>query len=66
MDVLMKPGTSSPKPAATSGSACAPDDVRCLCGQLLARLVENGVELKCKRCRRLVTIPLSRIRGMPR
>ncbi|MCP9450094.1 MAG: hypothetical protein NNA21_08550 [Nitrospira sp.] len=62
----MKPGTTSPKSAAISGSACAPDDVRCLCGQLMARLVENGVELKCKRCRRLVTIPLSRIRGMPR
>jgi len=42
------------------------EQVRCLCGQLVARLVEEGIELKCKRCRRLVTIPLSRIRGMPR
>jgi hypothetical protein len=42
------------------------EQVRCLCGQLVARLVEGGIELKCKRCRRLVTIPLSRIRGTPR
>lgn len=33
-------------------------DVRCLCGCLVARLVEGGVELKCKRCRRLVVVPL--------
>jgi hypothetical protein len=62
----MKPNTMSLKPAAISGTTCAAEDIRCLCGQLLARLVENGIELKCKRCRRLVTIPLSRIRGMPR
>jgi hypothetical protein len=43
---------------------CAADQVRCLCGQLMARLVEEGIELKCKRCRRLVTIPFSRIEGL--
>lgn len=31
---------------------------RCLCGSLLARLVEGGVELKCKRCKRTVLVPL--------
>ncbi len=41
------------------------EQVRCLCGQLVARLVDSGIELKCKRCRRLMTIPFSRIEGFP-
>jgi hypothetical protein len=43
----------------------AAEQVRCLCGQLLARMVDTGIELKCKRCRQLVTIPFSRIVGFP-
>jgi phage FluMu protein Com len=31
---------------------------RCLCGSLLARLVPEGVELKCRRCKRQVILPL--------
>lgn len=31
---------------------------RCLCGSLLARLVPDGVELKCRRCKRHVIVPL--------
>lgn len=31
--------------------------VRCLCGCLLARLVAGGVELKCRRCKRICFIP---------
>ena len=34
------------------------DDCRCLCGNLLARLVEGGVELKCRRCKRTVVVPV--------
>ena len=30
---------------------------RCQCGQLVAKLRPGGVELKCKRCKRLVLIP---------
>lgn len=30
---------------------------RCLCGQLLAKLRPEGVEVKCKRCKRLLLIP---------
>ena len=30
---------------------------RCTCGSLLARLVASGVELKCRRCKRLVVLP---------
>jgi hypothetical protein len=37
---------------------CAENDLRCLCGSLIARLVEGGVEVKCRRCQRLVLLPL--------
>ena len=39
------------------GAAAA--DVRCECGNLLARRVEGGVELKCRRCKRTVVLPLA-------
>jgi phage FluMu protein Com len=32
-------------------------DSRCLCGNLLARLRPEGVELKCRRCKRVMVIP---------
>jgi hypothetical protein len=38
--------------------ACAHEDLRCACGSLLARRVPGGVELKCRRCKRTVVIPL--------
>lgn len=31
----------------------AEEEKRCACGQLLAILSEQGIELKCKRCKRL-------------
>jgi len=34
------------------------DTLRCTCGNLLARYVAGGVELKCRRCKRTVTIPI--------
>lgn len=37
-----------------------PELHRCLCGSLLARCVPGGVELKCRRCKRTVTIPLEK------
>jgi phage FluMu protein Com len=33
--------------------------VRCGCGSLLARVVPEGVELKCRRCKRQVIVPLN-------
>ncbi len=36
----------------------AHDEARCECGQLIAKLRPDGVELKCKRCKRIVVIPL--------
>jgi hypothetical protein len=34
-------------------------DLRCGCGSLLARRVAEGVELKCRRCKRTVVLPLA-------
>ena len=42
------------------------DDCRCLCGNLLARVVGDRVELKCRRCKRTHSIPLAGGRGPAR
>ncbi len=34
-------------------------DCRCGCGSLLARLRPGGVELKCRRCKRVVVLPVA-------
>lgn len=49
-------------PSATSA------DCRCVCGSLVARLVNGGVELKCRRCKRVLVVPLAAesLGGMPR
>jgi hypothetical protein len=48
-------------------SAPAPADARCCCGSLLARIVPGGLELKCRRCRRLMLVPVAEgIPGPPR
>ncbi|MBW1878687.1 MAG: hypothetical protein JRI25_08115 [Deltaproteobacteria bacterium] len=38
------------------------DELRCRCGSLLAKLVSGEVELRCRRCKRAVTLEL---RGGP-
>ena len=45
-------------------------DARCHCGNLLARLTARGVEIKCRRCKRVHVVPLAgatagRRRGPP-
>jgi hypothetical protein len=40
-------------------------EARCECGQLMAKLRRDGIELKCKRCRRIVLLPFSGIEGWP-
>jgi hypothetical protein len=45
--------------------AAASADCRCLCGSLLARLIEGGVELKCRRCKRTLLVPLERESALP-
>ncbi|MGH0035568.1 MAG: hypothetical protein ACQGVK_11140 [Myxococcota bacterium] len=34
----------------------ASPDCRCECGSLLARRVENGFEIKCRGCKRLIVL----------
>jgi phage FluMu protein Com len=38
-------------------------ETRCECGQLIAKVREQGLELKCKRCKRIVVIPFSSLEG---
>ncbi|WP_455379519.1 hypothetical protein [Petrachloros mirabilis] len=38
-------------------------ETRCECGQLIAKVRGQGLELKCKRCKRIVLIPFSSIEG---
>lgn len=38
-------------------------ETRCECGQLIAKMRGQGIELKCKRCKRIVLIPFSSIEG---
>ena len=49
----MAQGTEIASPCTTTSEA------RCHCGQLMAILKKDGVELKCKRCKRLVFIPFT-------
>ena len=49
---------TSPLPSSVPPSAPA-DDCRCVCGSLLARLVDGGVELYCRRCKRTHWIALT-------
>ena len=32
-------------------------DLRCECGSLMARITPAGLELKCRRCKRVVVVP---------
>lgn len=34
-------------------------DCRCRCGSLVARVVAEGVEIKCRRCKRNLLVPWS-------
>jgi phage FluMu protein Com len=38
-------------------------ETRCECGQLIAKVRGQGLELKCKRCKRIVVIPFSSVKG---
>lgn len=40
------------------GGGAEARDARCDCGNLLARLTARGVEVKCRRCKRIVVIPI--------
>ena len=56
--------------AAPAGSPDGARESRCICGSLLARITPSGVELKCRRCKRIVLVPWRRnrrtaLRGAP-
>jgi phage FluMu protein Com len=36
---------------------------RCACGSLLARLVREGLELKCRKCKRQIVVRLTEDRS---
>ena len=38
------------------------DEVRCHCGSLMARVTEHGIELKCRRCKRVVLVDTDQAR----
>jgi hypothetical protein len=46
---------AEPRPAG-GGAPC--EDVRCGCGSLLARVLHDTVELKCRRCKRVWQLAL--------
>jgi hypothetical protein len=52
----MEPGAA--RAVALEGEGQEGEAHRCSCGSLLARLVAAGVELKCRRCKRIVVLPL--------
>ena len=42
-----------------AGGGSETRECRCLCGSLVARVVRDGVELKCRRCKRTMIVPLA-------
>jgi len=36
-------------------------EFRCKCGSLIFKITNNGIELKCKRCKRIKLIPFSKL-----
>jgi hypothetical protein len=47
----------------TQSGYSSQNETRCECGQLIAKVIGGGLELKCKRCKRIVIIPFSAIEG---
>jgi hypothetical protein len=37
-------------------------ELRCHCGSLMARVTPRGIELKCRRCKRVVIVAAERVR----
>ena len=36
-------------------------EFRCECGNLIFKVTDEGIELKCKRCKRIKLIPFSKV-----
>jgi phage FluMu protein Com len=54
----MKPASDPDRPDEPARRGAGREN-RCACGSLLARITPQGVELKCRRCKRLVLVPWS-------
>lgn len=39
------------------------EQCRCECGSLLAKMAPEGIEVKCRRCKRIVMIRFTEIEG---
>ena len=37
-------------------------ETRCPCGQLLLKRLDSGIEIKCKRCKRIQIVPYGSIK----
>ena len=44
-----------------SPSSCDSEDYRCMCGSLMAKITPLGVEIKCRKCKRIQVIPNSQV-----
>lgn len=56
--------TAHPEHADPASAVRAPAPaLRCDCGALLVRLVAAGIELKCRRCKRVVVLELDALRS---
>jgi phage FluMu protein Com len=50
------PGASPIGSGRAGSGAKTRGDCRCACGNLLARLTPRGIEVKCRRCKRVVLL----------
>ena len=44
------------------GKQLKPAEARCECGQLIAKLRGENLEIKCKRCKRIVSISYTKLK----
>lgn len=46
-----------------ANTQAANTELRCDCGSLMARVTGRGIELKCRRCRRVVVVAADQLRS---
>ncbi len=37
------------------------EDCRCVCGSLMAKITPTGIEIKCRKCKRIQVIPFAHV-----
>jgi hypothetical protein len=62
---MTRPTTASRRQASGNEGGPEASELRCECGNLLARWVAGGVEIKCRRCKRRVVLPVAAIGRAP-